>query len=281
MFMFKVKNRIKNSSANPAMICFAVLLGTSYTSFADFSIEGQFQGKSIYVQNPIDEDGFGYCINRITLNSEVIPVDVHASAFQIDLGEYNMKIGDDVVLLFEHEPGCRAKILNPEALRPKSTFVIQEIACTESGVLTWSTTEESGKLNFLVEQYKWNKWVVIGEVNGVGTSGLNVYTFNVVPHSGENIIRVSQIDNTSKKRTSQSITFKSTLIGTAKLSVSKEEKTISFLLDGVNTKTKYEIFDAYGNIVKKGYNATVDYSNLKPGVYHVNYDNKNDKIIVK
>jgi hypothetical protein len=278
MFTFKFRNRIKNSSA---MICFASLLGTSFTSFADFSIEGQFQGKSIYVQNPIDEDGFGYCINRITLNGEVIPVDVHASAFQINLGEYNIKIGDEVVLLFEHELGCRAKILNPEALRPKSTFVIQELACTESGVLTWSTTEESGKLNFLVEQYKWNKWVVIGEVTGVGTPALNKYTFTIAPHSGQNTIRVSQIDNTSKKRTTQSITFQSKLIGTAKLSVSKENKTISFLLNDAPIKTKYEIFDTYGNIVKKGYNSSVNYSNLKPGIYHVNFDNKNDKIIIK
>jgi len=279
--MLDVKNRIKNNAVKQVMFCFIVFLGTSFPSFADFSIEGQYQGKSIYVQNPIDEDGFGYCINRITLNGEVIPVDVHASAFQIDLGEYNMKIGDEVVLLFEQEPGCHAKILNPEALRPKSTFVIQDMACTKEGVLTWSTTQESGKLNFLVEQYKWNKWIVIGEVNGIGTPGLNTYTFNVVPHSGDNTIRVSQIDNTSKKRSSQSIIFKSTLIGTAKLTVSKEDKTISFLLEDVLTKTKYEIFDTYGNIVKKGYNSTVDYSNLKPGVYHVNYDNKNDKIIVK
>ena len=35
------------------------------------------------------------------------------------------------------------------------------------------------------------------------------------------------------------------------------------------------------NIVKKGYNSIVDYSNLKTGVYHVNYDNKTDRIIVK
>ena len=279
--MFKVKNKMRAGWGKKALIGCFMFLGMSLNSFADFSIDGQYQGKSIYVQNPVDDDGFGYCINRVTLNGDVIPIDVHASAFQIDLSEYNIKIGDDVVLVFEHEPGCRAKILNPEALRPKSTFVLQEISCTDEGVLTWSTTEESGRLNFLVEQYKWNKWVVIGEVNGVGTPGLNKYTFTVAPHSGQNTIRVSQIDNTSKKRSTQSITFQSKLTGTAKLSVSKENKTISFLLNDVPTQTKYEIFDAYGNIVKKGYNSTVDYSNLKPGIYHVNYDNKNDKIIVK
>ncbi len=271
----------KFSTYKSLLLALLLVIGSSFNALADFSIEGQYQGKSIYVQNPIDEDGFGYCINRVTLNGEVISVDSQASAFQIDLSDYKIKIGDNVVLVFEHEVGCKAKILNPEALRPKSTFVLQEISCTADGVLTWSTKEESGKLNFLIEQFKWNKWVVIGEVTGIGTPGLNTYTFNVIPHSGENTIRVSQIDNTTKKKSTPNVTFISKLSGEAKLSINKEKKTISFMLNDVPTKTKYEIYDAYGNIVKKGFNSTVDYSNLKAGVYHVNYDNKNDKIIVK
>ena len=258
-----------------------LFLGISYNSFADFSIEGHYQGKKIYVQSPGSEDGFGFCINKVTLNGEPIPVDIYASAFQIDLSEYDIKIGEEVIIVFEHEPGCKPKLLNPEVLRPASTFVLQEIACTAAGLLTWSTTEESGKLNYLVEQYKWNKWVVVGEVNGTGVPELSTYTFNVSPHSGENTIRVSQIDNTSKKRVSQTVTFKSNTLGEPSLNVSKDDKTIEFMVDGKIAKTKYEIFDAYGNIVKKGFNSKVSYANLKEGVYHVNYDNKNDRLIVK
>jgi hypothetical protein len=28
----------------------------------------------------------------------------------------------------------------------------------------------NGKLNFIIEQYKWDKWVVVGEVMGQGTA---------------------------------------------------------------------------------------------------------------
>lgn len=248
---------------------------------ADFSIEGHYQGKNLYVQSPIDSDGFGFCINKVTLNGDVIPVDIEASAFQIDLSEYNIQIGQEVIIVFEHDEGCKPKLLNPEALRPKSTFVLQEIACTPQGVLTWSTTEESGKLNYLIEQFKWNKWVVIGEVTGVGTKELNSYSFNVLPHSGENTIRLAQIDNTSKKRVTESVTFVSEEVKEPVLSISAEERKIEFLVNGKPEKTKYEIFDAYGNIVKKGFNSTVEYGNLRIGVYHINYDNKNDRIIVK
>lgn len=258
-----------------------LFLGISFNSHANFSIEGHYQGKKLYVQSPANEDGFGFCINKVTLNGDVIPVDIYASAFQIDLSEYDIEIGQEVIIVFEHDEGCRPKLLNPEVLRPASTFVLQEITCTPEGVLTWSTTDESGKLNYLIEQYKWNKWVVIGEVSGTGLPELSNYTFNILPHSGENTIRVSQIDNTSKKRVSQSVTFVSKVSGEPKLNVIKDSKVIEFLVDGKSAKTKYEIFDAYGNIVKKGFNSSVSYANLQPGVYHINYDNKNDRIIVK
>lgn len=53
----------------------------------------------------------------------------------------------------------------------KSTFVVADggISCTPDGTLTWTTTGESGKLTFTIEQYRWNKWVAIGEVDGLGT----------------------------------------------------------------------------------------------------------------
>lgn len=269
------------NSVKTLIFCSFFAFGFSFNSYADFSLEGQYQGKSIYVQNSIDNSGFGFCIKSVKLNGDIIPVDVHASAFEIELSEYKINIGDNVFLVFEHEIGCDAKIINPEALRPRSTFVLQEISCSPDGVLTWSTTQESGKLNYLVEQYKWNKWVVIGEVNGNGTPEINNYTFNILPHSGENTIRISQIDNTSQKRISKSVTFVSKLSGETKLTLATSKKTITFSIDDKPFKTKYEIFDAFGNIVKKGYNSVVDYSNLKPGIYHVNYDNKNDKIVVR
>ncbi|MGB1104192.1 MAG: hypothetical protein ACPG21_11260 [Crocinitomicaceae bacterium] len=259
---------------------FALLLGWQMNACADFSIEGHYQGKKLYVQSPLDEDGFGFCIKKVTVNGEIIPFDTYSSAFQIDLSEYNIEIGQEVIIVFEHDAGCKPKIINPEVLRPKSTFVLEDISCTPEGVLSWSTTNESGKLNYLIEQYKWNKWVVIGEVTGLGTPELHNYTFNVLPHSGENKVRIAQIDNTSKKRVTESVTFSPSL-PSPKINILKDEKLIEFVAENKRVKTKYEIFDAYGNIVKKGFNEEVSFANLKPGVYHVNYDNKNDRLVVR
>lgn len=251
--------------------------GLGQFSFANISVEGHYQGKNLIVQSPESEDGFGYCVSRITVNGQPSSASFQASAFQIDLTEFNIDLGDAVLVVVEHEEGCKPKLLNPEVLLPKSTYVLDEISCTADGLLTWSTTGESGKLNYQVEQYKWNKWVVIGEVQGNGANGENNYTFNVSPHSGENKIRVSQTDNSGNKRISKEVVFTCSTCPEPKMQ--KSEEGIVFENEGKPVRTKYEVFDAYGNIVKKGMNSIVVCTNLKKGVYHVNYDNKYERYI--
>lgn len=256
-----------------------VFLGGSFVSRADLSLEGHYQGKNIYVQNPEDEDGFGFCVTKATVNGDPIVDGLQSSAFEIDFSSFGLKIGDPVFIVLEHGLNCKPKILNPEVLLPKSTFEIQSIKCTPEGKLIWTTTGESGKLPFVVEQFRWNKWVVIGEVDGLGNPSLNEYSFNVSPHSGENKVRVVQTDHTGKKRPSETITFVNSAIVEPILSPVKVKSSITFTSNGKPIETKYEIYDAYGNIVKKGVGSEVDCTNLKKGSYYINYDNKTDKFI--
>lgn len=248
-------------------------------AFANLSIEGSYQGKNLYVQNPEDEDGFGFCATKVTVNGEIMPGGVNQSAFEINFAIFGIKIGEPVFIVIECNAGCKPKVLNPEVLLPRSTFEIQSITCAPNGLLKWSTKSENGKLPFIVEQYRWNKWVNIGEVDGVGEPTENSYEFQVTPHSGENKIRVVQIDHSGKKRSSQSITFTDPSVGVVEFSPKKVRSDISFSSNGKPVETKYEIYDAYGNIVKKGVGKSVNCENLKKGAYYINYDNKNEKFI--
>ena len=54
---------------------------------------------------------------------------------------------------------------------------------------------------------------------------------------------------------------------------------IKFSANGSPVETRYEIYDAYGNIVKKGVGSKVNCSNLLRGVYYINFDNVNEKFI--
>ena len=263
---------------NNILLLVIFLVGSS-ASFADLSIEGHYQGKNLFVQNPEDEDGFGFCVTRATVNGDPIADGIQSSAFEIDFSAFSIQIGDPVFIVLEHGLGCKPKILNPEVLLPKSTYVIGEIKCTPEGALTWTTTGESGKLPFVIEQYRWNKWVAIGEVDGAGTPEENSYEFNVSPHSGENKVRVAQTDHTGRKKPSQAVTFTNPSIQEPELNPKKVKNKINFTAGGTPVETKYEIYDAYGNIVKKGVGSEVDCENLKKGAYYINYDNKNEKFI--
>ena len=54
-----------------------------------------------------------------------------------------------------------------------------------SGILKWTAKNESGSLPYVIEQFKWNKWVYVGEVQGVGTAESHDYSFQISTHSGK------------------------------------------------------------------------------------------------
>jgi hypothetical protein len=125
--------------------------------------------------------------------------------------------------------------------------------------------------------------VKVGEVDGAGTPTTNNYSFKVVPHSGKNQVRVRQTDYSGQPRLSKPADFVSdvTEIEYAPIKASKD---INFFMKGKSDKpveTMYEIYDQYGNIVKKGFGSKVDVSNLAKGGYFLNYDNKMGEFVKK
>ena len=242
------------------------------------SIEGYYQGKSIYIENPVNADGFGFCINKVAVNGDLVPLSIRDEVIALNLSILNIKVGAPVLIIIHHEKGCSPVFINPEVLRSKSTFELSEIKITGNKKLEFKTIKEQGKLPFLIEQYKWDKWVKVGEIQGNGSPTTQSYTYILSPHSGQNKVRVSQIDNTTKKRSSKAITFESDVLEVYK-SPTKVKTIISFTSNGIKSKTHFEIFDAYGNVLKQGYNNLVNCTSLVNGLYYINYDNKTEKFI--
>lgn len=258
------------------MIFFSV--GAFFSALATLSIEGTYQGKNLYVQNPMDEDGFGYCATKVTVNGDIMPGGTSQPAFEIDFSLFNIALGEPVFIVIEHNDGCKPKILNPEVLLPKSTFEIISIQVSPEGKISWSSKGEKGKLPYVIEQFRWNKWVAVGEVQGKGTATPNNYEFQVTPHSGENTLRVAQFDHSGRGRYSTDVKFNSTVLPVSKRPAIVKDK-IEFYANAKPVETRYEIYDAYGNIVKKGVGSLVNCTNLVKGVYYINYDNVNEKFI--
>jgi hypothetical protein len=246
-------------------------------------LEGNYQGKVLYVQNPFGAGGVGFCVTEVKVNGNITTDETNSSAFEIDLKNHKMNVGDKVEVKIFHKDGCKPKVLNPEVLKPKSTFEVVNMSVEKDGTLKWSTRSESGKLPFNVEQYRWNKWVKIGEVDGMGTPGNHDYSFKVAPHSGKNQFRLRQTDYSGQPRVSRAVDFMSE-IPEADYTPQKASKDISFIVKNKPDKTvetMYEIYDQYGNVVKKGFGSKVDVSNLPKGGYYLNYDNKMGDFVKK
>src|SRR5690349_20827009 len=127
-------------------------------------LEGHYQGKNLFIQNPFSEAGVGFCVYEVTVNDQIATDEINSSAFEIDMGNFNLKIGDKVVVKVKHKDGCTPLVLNPEVLRPKSTFDVVKQEVAPDGTYKWITNNETGELPFIVEQKRWNKWVKVGEV---------------------------------------------------------------------------------------------------------------------
>lgn len=238
-------------------------------------LEGNYQGKNLYVQNQFASSGVGFCVYEVRVNDEVTTDEWNSSAFEVDLSSRKLELGSPVEVKILHKEGCRPKVLNPVALKPKSTFDVVSIKINKEGVLNWTTKGETGKLPFVIEQYRWNKWVVVGEIEGKGTPAENTYSFKVTPHSADNQFRVKQVDYSSKPRYSQAAKFKSTATE-VDFNPKKVSNEIIF-----TSETMYEIYDSWGNIVKKGFGTKVNVDNLPKGIYYLNFDNKTDQFIKK
>jgi hypothetical protein len=245
-------------------------------------LEGNYQGKNLFVQNPFGSGGVGFCVSEVLINGNVSTDEIQSSAFEIDLKSQKLNLGDKVEIKIKHKSDCKPKVLNPEVLKPKSTYELASINLSNDGTLTWTTKNESGKLPYVIEQFRWNKWLKVGEMEGAGTPSENSYTFKVSLHSGKNQVRVRQTDYTNLPHASRSAEI---VPSNCELEFSPIKVSTIINFNCTTSKeaaaTLYEIYDQYGNIVKKGYGDKIDASNLTKGGYYLNYDNKFGEFIKK
>ena len=250
-----------------ALLSSLFLISCLYLHAGTIVFEGKYQNKNVYVQNAYSQAGVGFCAYAVYVNGKLTNDEINSTAFEIDLSQLQLKYGQDILIKILHRDGCTPpRILNPDALKPIPTFEITAMKMTNDGLITWSAKNEGGSLPYMIEQFRWNKWVYVGEVQGEGTAGEHNYKYQVTSlHSGENKFRLKQVG------------FQPKFSGEIKIvsstprcifSISKGSKQIDFTCG-----TLYEVYDYYGTVVKKGYGSRVDIANLQKGGYYVCFDN--------
>lgn len=235
---------------------------------AKLVIEGKYQNKNVFVENFYGGSGVGFCALEVRVNGNITTDEVNSTAFEIDLAAMKLKYGDNVTIEITHKNDCTPRVLNMDDLRPRPTFEVLTMNITSSGILKWTSTNETGALPYVIEQFKWNKWVPIGEVDGVGTPDSHEYSFKVTAHSGANKYRVKQVGFGAEPKFSNHVVYNS-MTDKQTYAVNNENTAIQF-----SAETAYELYDNYGIIVKKGFGKKVAINNLNKGKYYLCFDNQ-------
>jgi len=253
---------------NFRLILVALVLLPNIASTQKLHIKGVYRGTNVYIMNPFTKSDNQFTIQAISINDVAYLDDTKSSAFEIDLKKMGFKIGDELNFEIKYKDSIIPSIINIEAIEAICSFKIQNAFVDKGQYLRWQSSNESGSLPFYVQQYRWGKWITIGQLTGVGTSGINHYKIKIQAHSGENLYRIHQMDKTTKKRYSDTIHYKTGI------------KPVS-LVNGIvkselkfTAPTQFEIFDLFGNIIIDGFSKEVRLDDLIPGKYYVNYDNR-------
>jgi len=272
----QIVNEVDSAINNPLKYSiFFILLSLTFRAVAqetEYTMTGEYQGKNIYVQNPLSPDKINFCTSEVYLNEQLIITAPKTSAFEIDLS--HMEIGGPVFIKIVHKEGCNPKIINPQVIRSKSKFQFLNLHADQLSI-SWSTVGELPYGKFFLEHYKNRQWVNIETITGKGSFEANQY--NVVPdhHTGDNKYRIKYVQNNGKIIFSQifgyfndvePISFYPTMVDD-KITLSRE--------------SDYAVVDSYGNQVAKGKGKEIDLNNLKAGLYFLYVDNREERFVKK
>lgn len=235
-------------------------------------VKGTYQGENIYIRNPFAPSGVGFCAYEVTVNGMITTDEINSSAFEIDLAVFGFVVGDEVTVAIKYKDDCVPMVLNANALKVKTPAKFESVA-VQNGILTFSTSGETGSLPFIVEQFRWNKWIKVGEVRGKGKNQPNTYEVKVRTHTGSNKFRVRQTDN---KKISVYSKEAIALVPNPAVTFKATDNSITF-----SEETMYEIYDQYGGIVFKGCGTNVNISSLAKGKYYLNFDNSQGEFTKK
>lgn len=237
-------------------------------------LSGTYQGKSVFVQNPFNHSTNAFCTKEVFVNDRKLFVAPQISAFKIDLT--HLQLNDLVVIRITFDDGCMPRVVNPQVIQTPERFQFVS-SQSDNQAISWSTAGEVPGGQFVIERYAPGRkqWEVVRSLLSKGQMGTNQYAVQANHHKGENRYRIRyedpegvviysvELDYTS---TESPITFYP-LVATTKLTLSDS--------------TSYTITDYYGKLVKEGEGKEIMVSELGPGEYYLNIQNRKEKFVKK
>ncbi|UII30531.1 T9SS type A sorting domain-containing protein [Fulvivirga ulvae] len=237
-------------------------------------LSGTYQGKSVFVQNPFNHSRNTFCTREVFVNDRKLFDAPQISAFKIDLT--HLQLNDLVVIRITFDDGCMPRVVNPQVIQTPKRFQFVS-SQSDNQSISWVTAGEVPGGQFVIERYEHSRkrWEVFRSLLSKGRLDNNQYAILADHYTGENRYRIRYEDPEGAVIYSLELDYTSTetpvtfypLVATTKLTFSDS--------------TRYSITDYYGKLVKEGEGMQVDISDLSPGEYYLNIQNRKEKFVKK
>ncbi len=152
--------------------------------------------------------------------------------------------------------------------KEKEESSLDYVKFDQNGKLIWGAYHKFKDCVFIVEQFKWNKWVPVAEVKSNNQE--KEYNANINLHSSINTIRVKSISNSGEENISEIVKI---------TSLDKEVEMLSLKVKveiRFSNITDYEIYDSKGEKVATGRDGRINVTGYPKGMFYINYDNKTE-----
>ena len=259
------------------IITFIVFINLPFLKAQEIILKGTYQGKNLYVLNPaVDLSKSIYCVDAVYVNDILTEDEINSNSFEIDFPNLKIAEGQPIIVRILYKADCKPEIVNPNILESSTIFTFTPPKIEKkTSRLIWSINGNIDINPFIIEQFRWGKWITAGEVQTKDSVSFNNYFFEPKFNTKQNIFRIRHIDKSGNERISKE----------CKYFVKDEEL---YLLSNrvsdwlyFSSETLYELYDDKGNFILDGYGKEVNVSDIEKGKYWVNYDNRTEVISKK
>jgi hypothetical protein len=248
------------------ILLFFLLFIAGHLFAQEITLKGNYYGFNLHVLNPGNDGSF--CVTAVLVNNTPSMDEINSNAFEIDFSLMNLKIGDPVAVVIKHKSGCKPEVINPKALQQSENVSFVSPKADKAGKINWAIKGDLMDEPMIIEQFRWNKWIKIGELAPSDTIKKNTYSFETVTHSGINQFRILFNDENDNPVYSKIIKYTSRNPEITLESAKVSDKLL------FSADTQYEIFDLKGNFISEGFGKEADVTDLEKGKYWLNFDNK-------
>ncbi|MEQ8925330.1 MAG: hypothetical protein RLO81_05920 [Fulvivirga sp.] len=233
-------------------------------------LEGTYQGKDIYVQNPFDRVSKKFCTTAVFVNDVKLYDNPSIAAFKIDLSGFS--INESVSIKIEYTGSCIPTIVNPDALVTKGAFQFANINADNNSV-NWSVMGEiKGSQYYLYHQSNGKEYIAYDTIPARGGDGIVTYSKQPNHKQGENTYKVVY-NYQGKSNESNEVRFTAS---ENYITFYPQIATTSLILSDT---AAYEIESFFGKKVKKGVGKEINLTDLKPGKYYLMIQNRKQQFI--